>query len=321
MSSAVENHLPLNAPRDIATLRPVRAMVFVAILLTLLCWAWWPFVRLTTQSWFQAPGYGVGISLFVLGLAIFWCRRRYIQTAPFQLDNVGLWMVLAAIVIRFAGTAASIDFAQGGSWLLAVAGVLIACAGRGNLPWVLPPVLYLAVLLPLPYRVEHAVGGPLQQFITDAAVYIAQLFGYPAVASGKLLLVNNATLDITRLYTGLGDLVPFIALAVGLSLLVDRPWWQRVLLAVSAVPVAIVLLGARAAVLAMLEANGSEAVADFSRYGLWMALLIALVLFGGILGLLSRMFIEPKSVQLSSGSGLKDALPVVISPGTTESAK
>ncbi len=312
MSTVVENQLPVHAQREIETLRPFRALAFVAILLTFLTWAWWPFIRLTIRNWFDVPEYGVSLSLLVMGLALFWCRRRHVETAPLQLDSMGLWIVGLAVVLRFVGTAAGVEFAEGGSWLVALVGILVCCAGRGNVPWLLPPALFLVCLLPLPFRVEHAVSEPLQNAITNSAVYIAQLCGYPAVASGKLILVDNATVDISRLYIGLGDLVPFIALAVGLSMLVDRPWWQRVFMGVAAIPVGIVLLAARAAVVAILETQDSSAIAGFDKYGLWMMFGIALVIFAFMLSLLSRMFLEARSVPLGGGSGLKDALPVVV---------
>lgn len=310
--SLVPNQLPVFAQREVKTLRAFRAMAFAAVLLTFLMWAWWPFVRLSIARWFDAPEYGVGASLFLVALAIAWVRRNHVERTPLQLDGLGLVIIVAAILLRFGGTAVGFEFAEGASWLAAVVGIAVVCAGRGNIPWLLPPVLFLGFLLPLPYRIGHAVAEPLQQAVTDAAAYLIQLCGYPAVNSNKLLLVNDATIDVARHCVGLRSLVPFLALATGLAMLLNRAWWQRIFLIASAIPVGIGLLAIYVAGFSILQADASLAVGWLETYGVWLSLACALFVFVAELLLLANVFVEPDVVPVGQGSRLKNSMPVVV---------
>lgn len=319
--SLVENQLPVFAQREVETLRPLRALAFAAVLLTFLTWSWWSFVKQSTAAWFSAPEYGVGLSLLLLGVAVAIFRRNHVQRAPLQLDRLGLVIIIGAIVLRFLGTAVGSEFAEGASWIAAVAGIAVVCAGRDNTHWLLPPILFMAFLIPLPYRIGHAVAEPLQQMVTDAATYFAQLCGYPAVNSGKLLLVNDATVDVARACVGLKSLVPFIALATGIGLLVVRPWWQRLFLVASAVPVGLLLLAARVTAFSIFDANGSPLKETVATYGVWVSLVVAIPIFLFELWLLANLFLDLDVVPVSRGSGLKNAMPVVVSPKAPTSSE
>jgi exosortase len=319
--SPVENQLPVLAQREIETLRPLRAWGFAVVLLTFLTWAWWPFVRQTTATWFTAPEYGVGLTLLLLGVGVAIFRRKHVPRSPLQLDRLGLVILVCAIVLRFSGTAVGSEFAEGVSWIAAVAGIAVVCAGRDNVHWLLPPILFLGFLIPLPYRISHAVAEPLQQLVTDAATYFAQLCGYPAVNSGKLLLVNDATVDVARTCVGLKSLVPFIALATGIGLLAIRPWWQRLFLTASAVPVGIFLLAVRVTAFSVFDANGSPLQETVAKYGVWISLAIAVPLFLFELWLLANLFLDQDVVPVSRGSGLKNAMPIVVSPNAPTSSE
>ncbi|MFK7820637.1 MAG: exosortase/archaeosortase family protein [Planctomycetaceae bacterium] len=315
--SHVQNQLPVFAQREVRTHSTLRAGGFAIVLMTFLCWSWWPFIRLMVSSWFEAPAYGVGFSLLILAFAIAWVRRNHVELTPMQPDGLGLLLVVGAIALRFIGTGIGFEFAEGASWVLALVGIAVVCTGRANLPWLLPPILFLGFLLPLPYRIGHAVAEPLQQAVLGVSTYFAQLCGYPAVASSKLLLVNDATIDIARRCVGLKCLVPFLALATGVAMLVNRPWWQRVFLVLSAVPVGIVLIGGYIAAFAITEANYGNAPSWLASYGLWIALAIALVVYVLELLILNRILVEPDVVPVSRGSRLKNSMPVVV-PSTAE---
>ena len=318
--SHVQNQLPVFAQREVKTHGPLRAWLFAVVLLLALLWAWFPFVRLMVSGWFAAPAYGVGLSLLILAIAVMWVRRKHVELTPMQPDGLGLLLILGAIGLKFVGTAIGFEFAEGGSWVIAIIGIAIVCTGRKNLPWLLPPILLLGFLLPLPYRIGHAVAEPMHQAVLSVATYVVQLCGYPAVGSSSLLLVNDATIDISQHCTGLACLVPFIGLATGLAMLVDRPWWQRIFLIVSAVPVGIFLIGSRVAALSIAEASGQTTSIWLTTYGLWLSLAVALVLFVLELWFLNHVLVEPDVVPVSSGSRLKNSMPVVVSNPNEEGA-
>ena len=114
-------------------------------------------------------------------------------------------------------------------------------------------------MVPLPYRAQAVLGGTLQRVATGASTYALQTLGVPAVAEGNVILLSEARLGVVEACNGLNMLVTFFALATGVAILSRRDWAERVVLVLSAVPIAVVANGVRITATGLLfEANRSD---------------------------------------------------------------
>lgn len=309
--ASVPNELPAFSARADA-LRPERALVFAAALTTFLVWAWWPFLRGTAVAWRHSPSFVLLPVVIILSLAL--ARSGYCRSgrAALQLDGLGTLLIVIAAILRFTGEALAVEFAEGATWLLSLVGIAVLCGGRANLQWLAPPILLLGFLLPIPTAIAHAVAEPLQRVVSSMAAYLTQTYGFPAVPSGSLILAGSASVDVTRHCVGLGSLLPFVAAATGLALLIDRPWWQRVLLVVSSLPIGIGSLAVVLSVHCVLAGGDSLLLDVVHRQGPALALLLAVLLYAFEFVYFSRLVVEPDAVPVGRGSRLKTAMPVVV---------
>ena len=79
-----------------------------------------------------------------------------------------------------------LDAADGWSILLWVGGVVWFLGGWRVFRWSLPAVVFLWFMVPLPFRMEHALSRPLQHAATHASCWILQCLGQPALAEGNV---------------------------------------------------------------------------------------------------------------------------------------
>src|SRR5262249_29151048 len=96
-----------------------------------------------------------------------------------------------------------------------------------------------AFMIPLPHRLETGLSQPLQSLATHASTYALQTMGFPAFSEGNVILLNDSRIGVVEACNGLGMMLLFFALATGMALVVERPWPDRVVILISAAPVAV----------------------------------------------------------------------------------
>jgi len=68
--------------------------------------------------------------------------------------------------------------------------------GQAGLRWAWPSIAFLIFMVPLPYRVEVALGSPLQRLATFVSTYALQVFGLPAFSSSNTIVINDYTIGM-----------------------------------------------------------------------------------------------------------------------------
>src|SRR5207247_2117523 len=102
-----------------------------------------------------------------------------------------------------------------------------------------PALAFLGFMLPLPYQVEVALAHPLRRLATGMSTYLLQTIGYHAIAEGNIILIEQSSLGVAEACSGLGMLMTFFALATAMALAIRAPAVDRLVLVVSAVPIAV----------------------------------------------------------------------------------
>ena len=108
------------------------------------------------------------------------------------------------------------------------------------------PVLYLYFAIPLPGRFYRGVTIPMRMLAARvASVLLSFVNGVEATANGVVIDViwngeqMKPALDVAEACSGMRLLMTFLALGVAMAYLHYRPIWQRVILLLSTIPIAI----------------------------------------------------------------------------------
>ena len=108
------------------------------------------------------------------------------------------------------------------------------------------PIGYLIFAVPLPERYYREITIPMRKLAAQVSVVLLNLVqGLEATARGVIIDVVykgarlEPSLDVAEACSGMRLLLAFLALGVAMAYLHYRPVWQRIILLVSTIPIAI----------------------------------------------------------------------------------
>jgi exosortase len=273
-----------------------------AVLTLAFFWAYWGTLAGLVDVWNRVPDYSHGFLVAPLAAYFLWARRDHFpghSAGPFW---PGLVLVAVSLAMRFAGAWYYLDALDGWSILVWTAGVVWLFGGWRVLWWGLPSVLFLGFMVRLPYRLELGLSYPLQTVATHLSCWVLQLLGQPALAEGHTIHLGEHTLEVERACSGLRIFVGIAALAFAYVVIVRRVWWEKAVLLLSVVPIALVANATRVVATGLLyQYVSGEAAKKFSHNAAgWVMVLYAAGLFALVLWYLGKLVREVEPVQVAA---------------------
>jgi exosortase len=202
-------------------------------------WAYWTTLAEVAERWSIDPQYSHGFLVPVFSGYLLWRRRAQLAESDLQPRWWGVGIVLIGAATRMLGHILYQPWLDTGSLLICLVGIAAAAGGRRALLWAGPAILFLVFMLPLPYRLEIALGGTLQRIATNVSTYAMQTVGVPAIAEGNVILLTDSKLGVVEACNGLSMLITFFALASAVAILAPRSWVEKIVIFLSALPIAI----------------------------------------------------------------------------------
>jgi exosortase len=263
--------------------------------LPLVCavWAYWTTLAEAAQRWAYDPQYSHGYLVPAFATVILWLRRSMAPTV-LRPSWWGVPLLAAALALRLAGTHYYFVWLDAISFLPCLAGLCLMVGGVQAGCWAWPAIAFLVFMIPLPYRLEVMMADPLQHVATVASTFALQTLGFPALAEGNTILLNEVKLGIVEACSGLRMLVIFFALSTAVTVAIKRPLWEKLVIVASAIPIALLVNITRITVTGILhDTVGSDiANAVFHDLAGWLMMPLALGLLWVELTLLKRLLIE-----------------------------
>lgn len=261
---------------------------------------YWDVCLWLVNSWYTNQDYSHGFFIPLVSLYLLWSeyRRRGGAAAAAGAAGLSQWVIAAALValgifIRVFGIYSRIVTFEGLSLLPHLMGILVLLFGTGSLRWALPGIFYLLFMLPLPGAIAGSLSGLLQTVATQVSTFVIQMLGIPAMATGNIIVLSNGEVGVAEACSGIRMLYSFFALTVGACLLIDRTWIEKVLIGLSAIPIAVAANCIRitATALAYEYMSAEFATKFFHDIAGWLMMPI------GFLLLLAVLFVLEKLIQ------------------------
>ena len=260
-------------------------------------WSLWPALASMADRWSSDPRYAHGYFVPMFSVALLWMRRAKVMTGVTPGKSTwGLAFVTLGAALQLVGGYFRVNTIEGLALLPYLAGLSLLLGGWRALDWAWPAIAFLIFMIPLPWRVENALGPPLQYVATVVSTYLLQTLGFMAFAEGNVIQLSEARIGVVDACSGLSMLITFIALSTASALVVKRPLLDRIVLVVSSVPVALVANIIRITVTGILHDTMGGHAADTFYHDLagWLMIPLALVLYWLEIWVLSHILIEIK---------------------------
>jgi len=221
------------------------------------------FYTVATQTWTTEQG-GHGPLVLATGLWVVWRELRG-SKLDLRPGKRAIWMPLIAstlglfIIARVTGVLEIEGYAMYGSLIVAAYSLFGAAPLRAL--WF--PLIYLSFTLPPPDTVVAFVTQPIKIAISSSAVSLLYALGYPVASSGVTIQIGQYELLVAAACAGLNSIVTLTALCLFYVYLRHRSNVRALLvIAVAAVPVAIISNFARVITLVLITYYFGDAVAQ-----------------------------------------------------------
>jgi exosortase len=285
-----------------------RRSAAIALLLPAGCllWALWPSMAAMADRWASDPRYAHGYFVPMFAVALLWMRRERLGGEAPRPMAWGLVPVAMGAALQAAGGYLGVEWLDGVSLLPYLGGLALVIGGWRALAWAWPSIAFLVFMVPLPWRIETALGGPLQAVATRVSTYLLQTLGLMAFAEGNVIQLNGGRIGVVEACNGLSMLITFIALSTAAALVVRRPLLDRLVLVASAIPVALLANIFRICLTgALQEGVGGHASSRFYHdLAGWVMMPLALALYWLEIAVLSRLLLIEQRHDAASALAL-----------------
>ena len=198
---------------------------------------------------------------------------------------------------------------QGYSMILALFGLVLFVLGWRAMGILWLPILYLGFAIKVSDKIWEIIALKLQLIAAKGASALINFFGaaidLEATVRGSIiqLIYKGKALDpmeVAQACAGLRMLMAFIALGVAVAFLAKRPWWQRVIVIGSTVPIAVGINVVRVTVLGFIYPYDKElASGDFHTLVGMLMLIPAAGLFLLTGWIMDQVFVIDEDAQAS----------------------
>jgi exosortase len=296
-----------------ATLRSP-AFILCALCALTLFWSYLGTFAALGRIWWKSPQYSHGFLVPAFAAAILWMRWGQFRAELAKPSNWGLPFIVLGGAIRLAGGFFYFPWLDELSLIPTLVGLALLLGGWHALQWSWPAIGFLVFMLPLPFVVETWLSDPLQVFATQASTYVLQTLGFPALSQGNIIILNDSKIGVEEACNGLGMLDVFLAASTAWAFMMKRPLWEKGLVMVSGVPIALIANVMRITATGVLcEWAGSHfAITVFHDWWGWLMMPLALALLWLETRLLSWLVAAPTAMKPASPTVLVPGLPVEI---------
>jgi len=245
--------------------------IVIASLLAMLVYSYWPGLMNARSSW-DNPQYQHGWIVPVFSvMLLFWWRQPVGEVTP-SARAAGIGLLVASFALRLFCASYRIVTIDMYTFVPALMGVFLLAGGWSMFRWSWAPIATLIFMYPLPDEATRYLLGPLQTVATILSTYALQTIGLDAYRDGnRIVLGDGQVLGVVDACSGLKMLTIFVWLAAMLMLVGGLEWWENLVIACSAIPIALTCNAFRitiAGILYHFEPSLSGVSAAFTGLGL-----------------------------------------------------
>jgi exosortase len=216
-----------------------------AILIAVLLWLYVPILTGLAQQWQHDPNFQHGPFVPAFAIFVLWQNRREISVVRSQPSWAGVPIIVLALLILSLGVLGAELFLSRVSFLLLLAGLTLLFRGRQFFRAILFPWAVLFLMIPIPSIILQNVTFPLQIVASKLATGLLREIGVPVLREGNVITIASMKLEVVAACSGIRSLLSLVTLAIIYGYLMENRNWVRVVLACSALPIAVAANGCR----------------------------------------------------------------------------
>lgn len=262
---------------------------YLLALLPLLAMTYWTVVPGMVADWNNDPNYSHGFLVPLISGYMVWQRWPELKKLPVLPNNVGFLVVIASLLLLIFGFAGTEYYTMRSSLVFLLVGIVLFWFGWVVFKELALPLGFLLFMVPLPYIVYDAMAFPLKLLVAKFSVLALKLMGVAVLREGNIIVFPQTVLEVADACSGLRSLMSLLALAVAYAVFSQSSNIKRIIIVLSAVPIAIATNMLRVIVTGFLAQYYGAAAAEgffheFAGMAVFALAMVFLFLLGAVLG-------------------------------------
>lgn len=193
------------------------------------------------SAWATNDDYSHGFAIVPLTIYIFWSKRKALMAKVKKGSNIGLLIVIVSLLLNLLASAGEIQTLRALTMLPFLSGTVLYFFGFTVFRMSLFPLALLVFMIPIPAQILAALTVPLQLIVTKISGMLARAIGIPLLLQGNLIQIPGQTFEVVQACSGLRSIMTLVTLGAFMGYFTLQRNWQRAVLLVAALPIAIVV--------------------------------------------------------------------------------
>lgn len=211
----------------------------LALLLLPIVWLFAAILARLASDWWNDPNFSHGFFVPLFSAYVIWRSRQRLATLPVAPSWFGLVVISGSMATVIVGVLGAELFLSRSAFVFLLAGMVIYFLGWRWFRELLFPLAFLLLMIPIPAILFNQVAFPLQLLASQIASVLLGLFGVPVLREGNMIHLPHMALEVVEACSGIRSLVSLVTLAIIYGYFMDRGFVRRALLALGAIPIAV----------------------------------------------------------------------------------
>lgn len=190
-------------------------------------------------DWYRDDNYSHGFLVPFIAGYLAYRRREELAAAEVRPSNLGLVVIAGGFAMLLVGWFGTEYFTMRASMVVVLAGSVLYLFGRQVFGLLFAPIVYLLLMIPIPYIIYDAAAFPLKLLVTEVSVTALKAMGIIVWQEGNILMFPNITLEVADACSGLRSIMSLLALGAAYALVMYSSFRDRAILILSTLPIAV----------------------------------------------------------------------------------
>lgn len=191
------------------------------------------------HDWSNDPDFSHGFLIPFVTLYMIWTCKNKLSDTTIKSANTGLIIVMTGMLLHLLGNIGAELFTMRFSMVVTLAGTIVFLFGYQVFNIVAVPIAYLLMMIPIPAIIWNKLAFPLQTLAAKLSSITISLIGIPVYREGNILHLHNTSLEVIDACSGIRSLTSLLALTGAFAFLAPLVKGKKIILFLSAIPIAI----------------------------------------------------------------------------------
>lgn len=258
-------------------LMPVAAAILVVP-------AYLPTILWMVDRWFAKESYyGHGFLIPAVSLYLVWQRRDALKNVKAFNDFLGLWIIVAALLVNIICASLKIYFISGFSLVFVIYGFILFFFGKKMVRNLIFPIFFLFAMIPLPLVIIGNLTVKLKLLATQLSVFVLNSIGFRCIQDGSFIRMPSSVLEVAAPCSGLRSIIALLTLGLLFAYALKTSYFKKTILFLLSIPIAIATNVMRITIVAMVNDLYGEKIA-LGFFHDFMGYMVFVVAFAGLWG-------------------------------------